>query len=167
MSAFGYDLSVLDREGPNPVYKQIADAIAARIRSGDLPEGSPIPSEADLVEEYRIARTTARRVARELREQGLAFTVQGEGTFVGQPGSPRGQRKIPRYQEIAAEVAERIRSGELPPNRPIPSEQGLIDQYGVSKVTARQAVQRLREQGWVFTVPHRGTYANEKEKWPK
>ncbi|GIH24265.1 hypothetical protein Aph01nite_25750 [Acrocarpospora phusangensis] len=158
---------MLDREGPNPVYKQIADVIAERIRSGDLPEGSPIPSEAELVDEYGIARTTARRVARELREQGLAFTVQGEGTFVGTEGSPRGLRKIPRYQQIATELAERIRTGELPPNRPIPSEQGLIDQYGVSKVTARQAVQRLREQGWVFTVPHRGTYPNEPEKWPK
>ncbi|GAA0399735.1 hypothetical protein Acor_22160 [Acrocarpospora corrugata] len=158
---------MLNREGPTPFYKQIADVIAERIRSGDLPPGSPLPSEAQLVEEYRIARTTARRVARELRDLGLAYTVQGEGTFVGEPGPPRNQRKIPRYQEIATEVAERIRRGELPPNRPIPSEQGLIDQYGVSKVTARQAVQRLRQEGWVFTVPHRGTYPNEPEKWPK
>jgi DNA-binding GntR family transcriptional regulator len=158
---------VLDRDGPIPVYKQIADEIRGRISSGDIVPGEAMPSETELESEYGIARTTARRVARELREQGLVYTVQGEGTFVGEPDVPRAPRKTPLYQEIAFELAERIRNGDFSPNRAIPSEKALMEQYGVAKVTIRNSVAFLREQGWVFTVRHRGTYVSQPEKWPR
>ncbi|MEV4084730.1 winged helix-turn-helix domain-containing protein, partial [Nonomuraea fuscirosea] len=67
----------------------------------------------------------------------------------------------------AADLAGRIRRGELRPNRVIPSQQILMRQYGVARVTARRAVSRLREQRWVFTVPRRGTYVSDPAEWPK
>lgn len=166
MYLFVYSSDVLDRDGPVPIYKQVAELIHARIESGELKPGEPVPSEAQLEADYEIARTTARRVARELREQGVAYTIQGEGTFVGEPGIPRAPRKTPLYQKIAEEIAARIRRGDIAPNRPIPSEKALMKEYGVAKVTARQAVAHLREQGWAFTVPYRGTYVSAKDKWP-
>lgn len=166
MYAFVYTPSVLDREGPVPIYKQVADLVREQIERGELKAGDPVPSEAMLEKNYDIARTTARRVARELREQGLAYTIQGEGTFVGPPGTPRSPAKMPVYQKIAEEIAERILRGEIPPNRAIPGEKVMMKQYGVAKVTVRQAVAHLREQGWVFTVPYRGTFVNQPEKWP-
>ncbi|MEV4897469.1 GntR family transcriptional regulator [Nonomuraea sp. NPDC055795] len=156
----------LDRHGPVPIYKQVADAILKKIESGELPAGAPVPSEASLESDYNIARTTARRVARELREQGMVYTIQGEGTFVGEPGVPRQRHKSPIYQKIAEEMAERIQHGEIPPNRSIPGEKIMMQQYGVAKVTVRCAVALLREQGWVFTVPYRGTYVADPMKWP-
>ncbi|GAA2210080.1 hypothetical protein GCM10009850_055390 [Nonomuraea monospora] len=167
MYGFVYNPGVLDREGPVPIYKQVADLVRDQIERGELKAGDPVPSEATLEKTYEIARTTARRVARELREQGLAYTIQGEGTFVGPPGTPRSPRKLPIYQKIATEIIERIQRGEIPSNRPIPGEKAMMRQYGVAKVTARQAVAHLRELGWVFTVPYRGTYVTEREKWPK
>ncbi|WP_182897619.1 GntR family transcriptional regulator [Microbispora sp. H10830] len=167
MSGSVYGLIVLDRDGPVPVYKQIAEILRERIDSGELAPGNPMPSEAQLEAEYGIARTTARRVARELREQGLVYTVQGEGTFVGDQATPRARRKKPLYQEIAEEVAQRIRRQEFTPNRAIPSEKALMKQYGVAKVTVRLAVGFLRDQGYVFTVPHRGTYVSSPDDWPK
>ncbi|MFI6513472.1 GntR family transcriptional regulator [Streptosporangium sp. NPDC050855] len=158
---------MLDRDGPIPVYKQIADVIRERINNGEIVPGEAMPSETELGDEYGIARTTARRVARELREQGLVYTVQGEGTFVGEPDVPRAPRKTPLYQEIALEVAKQIRDGEFQPNRAIPSEKMLMQQYGVAKVTIRNSVAFLREQGWVFTVRHRGTYVSQPERWPE
>ncbi|WP_310737930.1 GntR family transcriptional regulator [Microbispora sp. H10949] len=158
---------MLDRDGPVPVYKQIAEILRDRIDSGELAPGNPVPSEADLEAEYGIARTTARRVARELREQGLVYTVQGEGTFVGDQKAPRVQRKKRLYQEIAEEVAQRIRQQEFRPNRAIPSEKALMKDYGVAKATVRLAVGLLRDQGYVFTVPHRGTYVSAPENWPQ
>ncbi|WP_379515078.1 GntR family transcriptional regulator [Nonomuraea insulae] len=157
---------MLDREGPVPIYKQVAELVRDQIERGVLKAGDPVPSEATLEKDYEIARTTARRVARELREQGLAYTIQGEGTFVGQPGTPRSPRKTPIYQKIAGEVIERIQKGEVAPNRAIPGEKVMMRQYGVAKVTVRQAVAYLRDQGWVFTVPYRGTYVTDPEKWP-
>lgn len=160
-------MAVLDRDGPVPLYKQVADIVQRHIDKGYLAPGEPVPSETELESEYGIARTTARRVARELREQGLVYTVQGEGTFVGEPDVPRAPRKTPLYQEIALEIAERIRNGDFVPNRAIPSEKVLMEQYGVAKVTIRNSVAFLREQGWVFTVRHRGTYVSQPEKWPR
>ncbi|GAA5054118.1 DNA-binding GntR family transcriptional regulator [Thermocatellispora tengchongensis] len=157
---------MLDRYGPVPLYRQIADVVCARIKSGELRPGDPIPSEVELSAEFGVARTTARRVARDLRDQGLVFTVQGEGTFVGDAGIPRGRRTIPLYQHIAARLAERIQKGEFPTNRAIPSEKKLMDEYGATKVTIRSAVRHLRDQGWVFTVAHRGTYVADPAQWP-
>ena len=73
---------------------------------------------------------------------------------------------MPIYRKIAGEVAERIQRGEIPPNRAIPGEKVMMRQYGAAKVTVRQAVAHLRDQGWVFTVPYRGTYVTDPEKWP-
>ncbi|MER6944771.1 GntR family transcriptional regulator [Nonomuraea sp. NPDC000554] len=157
---------MLDRDGPVPIYKQVADLIREQIESGELKAGEPVPSEAKLERDYDIARTTARRVARELREQGMAYTIQGEGTFVGQPGAPRVRQKTPLYQRIAEEIAGRIQRGEIAPNRAIPGEKVMMQEFGVAKVTARQAVAHLREQGWVFTVAYRGTYVTSPENWP-
>ncbi|MFC4115826.1 GntR family transcriptional regulator [Nonomuraea zeae] len=157
---------MLDREGPVPLFKQVAALVRDQIERGELTAGDPVPSEAALEKHYEIARTTARRVARELREMGLVHTVQGEGTFVGRPGTPRSAKQMPLYQKIAGEVAQRIQLGEISPNKAIPGEKVMMRQYSVAKVTVRQAVAHLREQGWVFTVPYRGTYVTGPEKWP-
>ncbi len=158
---------MLDRDGPVPVYKQIADLIQEQIRRGELVEGDAIPSEAEMEAAFGVARLTARRAARELRDLGLVHTVQGEGTFVGDGTTYRPRRKPLLRELIAREVAERIERRELKPNRPIPSEKSLMQQYGVAKMTVRQAVGLLRDQGYVFTVPHRGSYVCAPEDWPK
>ncbi|MEP7023746.1 MAG: GntR family transcriptional regulator [Actinomycetota bacterium] len=68
---------------------------------------------------------------------------------------------IPRYRQIAAIIAGRIERGELEPNRPIPSEVQLEQEFGVARATARKAVAVLREQGLVVTVPGLGTYVRK------
>ncbi|SEU42284.1 regulatory protein, gntR family [Nonomuraea wenchangensis] len=161
-----YAGNVLDRNGPVPLYIQVAEVIEERIASGELTHGDAVPSEAAMEEEFEIARTTARNVARELRRRRLVHTVQGEGTFVGPPGVPLRKRSRAIYVRIADEIALRIRRGELRPHRAIPSEESLMRRHGVAKVTARKAVARLRECGWVFTVPQRGTYVSAREEWP-
>jgi Bacterial regulatory proteins, gntR family len=44
-----------------PPHRQIAAWILARIESGDLQPGQPVPSEKELVDTFGVARTTARR----------------------------------------------------------------------------------------------------------
>jgi DNA-binding GntR family transcriptional regulator len=75
---------MIDPQGPIPVYRQVADILAARIASGDLSPHRPIPSESAIVQEFGIARTTARRAVALLRERGLVYTVPQRGTYVGQ-----------------------------------------------------------------------------------
>lgn len=75
---------MIDHEGPTPLYVQVANAIEARIAAGDLLPDRPIPSENQLVQEFGIARGTARKAIQLLRERGLVVTVVGRGTFVAQ-----------------------------------------------------------------------------------
>ena len=64
----------------------------------------------------------------------------------------------PLYLQIAGLLAGRIADGTYPPRRRIPSEAQLVDEFGVSRPTARAAVQRLVEQGLVVTVRGKGSY---------
>lgn len=83
--------SVVDPSSPVYVYVQVADAIEADVRSGRLPVGARLPGEQDLAAQYGIAKGTASRVARELRDRGLAITVPNKGTFITEPPQPPGE----------------------------------------------------------------------------
>ena len=69
---------------------------------------------------------------------------------------------IPVYQQLATIIRGQIQRGELAPRSALPSESYLQQRYGVSRGTARKAVELLRSEGIVYTVPQRGTYVAEK-----
>jgi len=64
----------------------------------------------------------------------------------------------PLYVQLAGIVRRMIDSGTLQHLDPVPSESSLGQTYGVSRDTVRRTIALLREEGVVFTVPHRGTY---------
>ena len=68
-----------------PIYRQVADHIAAEIAAGHLAPGDKLPSERDLAEDWAIAVGTIRRAMEVLRENGLVVSTHGKGTFVADP----------------------------------------------------------------------------------
>ena len=72
----------IDTESPVPPYRQVAAFLRGRIESGDLAPGRRLPSIADLVQIYGIARTTAAKALRVLIDEGLAEVSPGIGTYV-------------------------------------------------------------------------------------
>mgnify|MGYP001587005186 CR=1 FL=1 len=89
-------MTVVDHFAPTPKYRQIANIIRERIRSGELEPMDTIPSETALVQIHGVARETVRDAMRLLREEGWIFTIQARGSFV----SPRE-----RWPEQPAEEA--------------------------------------------------------------
>lgn len=67
----------------------------------------------------------------------------------------------PLYQQVARAIRDRIKAGELKPRDAIPSESELVSVHGVARETARRAVALLRDEGWVVTLPQRGSYVAE------
>ncbi|GGK60021.1 hypothetical protein Ppa06_26230 [Planomonospora parontospora subsp. parontospora] len=73
----------------------------------------------------------------------------------------------PLWEQLAAILRERIRSGDLEPRQVLPSESQLQQEHGVARGTVRRAMQALGEEGWTVTVQGRGTFVAPRESWPK
>lgn len=74
--------AAVDHDAPEPPYRQLAGILTARIARGDWAPNRAIPSEAQLVGEYGLARSTVRRGIALLVEQGTVFVVPQRGTYV-------------------------------------------------------------------------------------
>jgi DNA-binding GntR family transcriptional regulator len=70
------------------------------------------------------------------------------------------QSATPVYVQVADILRARIESGQLQPDRPVPSESQLEQEFGIARGTARKAIALLREQGLVVTVKGRGSYVS-------
>lgn len=60
---------------------------------------------------------------------------------------------VPRYQQVAGFIRRRIESGELQPGQPIPSQNQIIQRYGIARQTAHNALRLLVDEGLVVIVP--------------
>ena len=65
-----------------PPYRQVANELRARIESGDLAPGARVPSITTLMQEYGIARNTARHALAVLADEDLIGITPGWGSFV-------------------------------------------------------------------------------------
>ncbi|GAA1235090.1 winged helix-turn-helix domain-containing protein [Streptomyces aureus] len=63
-----------------------------------------------------------------------------------------------RYEELADQITEEVRSGTLAKGAALPAERRMTEVYGVSIGTVRRAVALLRERGVVATLPAKGTF---------
>jgi GntR family transcriptional regulator len=65
---------------------------------------------------------------------------------------------LPRYYQLKEIIRERIRSGEWSPGSLIPSERELCERYGISRMTARQSITELVNEGLLYREQGKGTY---------
>jgi len=76
---------MLNTESPIPLYRQLADLLHAKIRAGEYPVGSRIPSEHALARAYGIGRPTARQATDMLVRKQILVRRRGSGTYVCPP----------------------------------------------------------------------------------
>jgi len=68
--------------------------------------------------------------------------------------------RVPLYCQLKAVILERIENGELQPNDPLPSEKELMEQYGLSRTTVRQAISELVREGYIYRLRGKGTFVS-------
>ncbi len=67
---------------------------------------------------------------------------------------------LPRYYQLKEIMREKIRAGEWKPGDLIPSERELGEQYGISRMTARQAITELVNEGLFYREQGKGTFVS-------
>ncbi|MFE8013631.1 GntR family transcriptional regulator [Streptomyces antibioticus] len=74
----------LDRDAMTPLYVQLAGVLRDRIRTGGIPVGRRLPSQAELEVETGglVSRRTIKSAIEVLAGEGLVQGVQGKGVYV-------------------------------------------------------------------------------------
>jgi GntR family transcriptional regulator len=81
--------------GGTPYYQAVADALRAKISSGELMPGDRIPTEQELIAEYEVSRNTVRLALNQLTAEGLVT-----------PGRGRAGREVRKRDLITVHVPE-------------------------------------------------------------
>ena len=68
------------------------------------------------------------------------------------------------FRQLADLLRRRIETGEIAPGDPLPSELRLVQEYGISRTTVRQAIAQLRTEGLVKVERPRGTFVRVPEE---
>ena len=69
-------------------------------------------------------------------------------------------KNAPLYQQIYDEIKDAIEKGVYAPKERIPSELELAEQYDVSRITVRRAVEELCSDGYLVKQQGRGTFVS-------
>jgi GntR family transcriptional regulator len=67
---------------------------------------------------------------------------------------------IAPYQQLARILRKRITNGTLPVGARI-TESDITEEFEVARNTARRALEVLRDEGLIYTMPQRGSYVGQ------
>ncbi|MDX2560482.1 GntR family transcriptional regulator [Streptomyces sp. TX20-6-3] len=70
----------------------------------------------------------------------------------------RQPEHVAPYRRIANALIEKIKSGDLQPGDRIPSSTALMKAESISTATSARVLGVLRDEGWIDTVPGRGSF---------
>ncbi|MEU9075742.1 GntR family transcriptional regulator [Kitasatospora sp. NPDC004745] len=116
-----------------PKYQRIADSLKAAIGTGRYRAGDRLPGENDLMDEYGVARMTARQALGVLQSEGIAEARRGAGVFV-RDFRPLRRRGIQRLAQGQWGSGRSIWSADID-NRSL-----VVDQVSVTELGAPEHV---------------------------
>lgn len=76
------------------------------------------------------------------------------------PGSAGDNRRITLHQQVFDALRERILAGDYTPHQQLPSESCLMRDFGVSRVTVRQALKDLGNEGLIYSQQGKGSFVS-------
>ncbi|MFC8850661.1 MULTISPECIES: winged helix-turn-helix domain-containing protein [unclassified Micromonospora] len=67
-----------------PTMDELLDDLVRRIKSGEYPSGSQLPSGRSMADEYNVSHSTIQRAIATLRQRGVLVGRPGRGVFVAE-----------------------------------------------------------------------------------
>lgn len=68
------------------------------------------------------------------------------------------QSPIPIYYQIEEQIKKAIQEGQLKPGDALPSEREMTKKYAISRMTVRQAMNNLVNEGYLYRQKGKGTF---------
>jgi GntR family transcriptional regulator len=87
-----------------PKYYTIARDIIEKIREGELLPGMQVPSENEIIQQYKVSNTTARKALQEIDNGGWATKIKGKGTYVRKQSVVRSVDRILSFTDNMLEL---------------------------------------------------------------
>lgn len=103
----------IDLKNRKPIYEQVIENFKRLIISGELSEGTRVPSIRDMAKELGVNPNTVQKAYRELEGQKYFYTVIGQGSFIASPPESATSAEVTAlYKTLAEIVRELIFRGE-------------------------------------------------------
>lgn len=75
---------IISNSSKEPIYVQIMKQIQTKILSGELTEGTALPSIRQLAKDLKISVITTKRAYDKLEKSGFIYSIVGKGSFVAE-----------------------------------------------------------------------------------
>ena len=131
-----------------PKYYTIARDIIEKIREGELLPGMQVPSENEIIQQYKVSNTTARKALQEIDNGGWATKIKGKGTYVRKQSVVRSVDRILSFTDNMLEL------GYTPSTRLL--FKGILEEGYAASINGRKYTMK----GPVYKV-HRLRFADE------
>ena len=99
---------IISSNTSKPIYEQITSQIKAKIMSGELTAGQPIPSMRTLAKAIHVSVITVQKAYEDLQRDGFIETTVGRGSFVAALNKDfvqeEQQRKAEEHLQAAADI---------------------------------------------------------------
>lgn len=138
----------LDREGPVPLYAQVAERFEALIADGTLPSGTRLENEIAMGERFGLSRPTMRRAIQVLVDKGLLVRRRGVGTQIVHGAITRRAELSSLYDDLSQD--DRTPRTEVLLYELIEPTAELAQQLGVELEKPVLHIKRLR---WADDAP--------------
>lgn len=119
-------------------FERIADDLRQQIREEKLRPGQLLPTQSQLMQEYKASSLTVQKAIRLLRNEGWVIARQGRGTFV-----TRSADFEEAFENVARDLQQQIYTGTLAPGAKLPAREVLADHYSVPLNVVTNAIALL------------------------
>jgi GntR family transcriptional regulator len=133
----------IDRRSKLPYYQQLYEILRGKIARKEWKPGDMIPPESELIETYKVSRSTVRQVLDMLVNEGLIYRERGRGSFIAHLTLEQSMTRIVSFTEDMRqrgfEPGTRVLSARL-----VPASKDIAERLQVPIGETLACVERLR-----------------------
>ncbi|WP_405571519.1 GntR family transcriptional regulator [Streptomyces sp. NBC_01167] len=135
----------MPQASPRGTYLEVSDSLRRKIKDGAITEG--LKSQAELMSDYGVSRSTIERALNVLKSEGLIESVQGAGWYVAGSGDRR---------PLVEKVTDLLRAKGVKVGDHFPTENELCRRFSASRTAVRSAIAQMEGQGLIGKGATRG-----------